>query len=93
MVITMTNNEPEMLVTWKQQEEWRKNEQKKAQDLQARIQEELGTVSKWYVQAYSLWCRSRDRSPIDRLKIKMCYLERQYETYRKYLGNGEATAV
>ncbi len=90
----MTNNyEPKMLVMWRQQEQVRKTEQKTAQDLQTRIQDELKAADKWYGEAFSLWCRSRDHSPIDRLKIKMCYYERKADAYRKYLGNGEATAV
>jgi hypothetical protein len=89
----MTNSKdgPEMLNAWKQQEALRKIEQRKALDLQARIQEELGAVNKWYTEAFSLWCRSRDHSPIDRLKIKMCYYERKADAYRKYLDNGAAT--
>lgn len=89
MVTEMTNDGKDIVEKWKQQEQERKAEYQKAKDLQARIQEERRAVKKWYVQARSLWRRSPDHSPVDYIRIDMCYYERIVEAHRKYLGNGE----
>ncbi|MCX6709307.1 MAG: hypothetical protein NTW67_06720 [Candidatus Woesearchaeota archaeon] len=87
MVTEMTNDECGLVEMWKQQEQKRKIEDQEAGEIESLINKELQEAGEWYAQARSLCCRRRDRSKEDRLRIRMCYVGRMYEAYRKYLGD------